>query len=175
MRSESGRKELYSIIKHNISQGNRDRYINEEDGAGCTANVCLIVDNDIYVANAGDSRTVASINHRVVPLSFDHKPEDKVEKRRIRKAGGFVNMGRINHALNMSRSLGDFAFKRNSKLTAAEQMITSTPDVIRCRVTGVDFIIQGCDGIWGTKTNEQMVEWIQERLARKKEPADILG
>ncbi len=48
----------------------------------------------------------------------------------------------------MSRSLGDFEFKKNERLKPCEQMIISTPDVISCRREGVDFIIMGCDGIW---------------------------
>ena len=59
------------------------------------------------MANAGDSRCVASSRGRAVALSFDHKPDDKNEHNRIKKAGGFVSRGRVNHALNISRSLGD--------------------------------------------------------------------
>jgi protein phosphatase 1G len=29
---------------------------------GCTAVVCLITETDIYVANAGDSRCIVSVN-----------------------------------------------------------------------------------------------------------------
>jgi len=36
----------------------------------------LITPDYIYCANAGDSRAVASIGKKVVPLSYDHKPED---------------------------------------------------------------------------------------------------
>jgi serine/threonine protein phosphatase PrpC len=89
------------------------------------------------VANAGDSRTVAFCNGRTVPLSYDHKPEDKADYRRIRKAGGFVHHGRINHALNMSRALGDLEFKNNQNLKPEQQMIISTPDVISCKREGV--------------------------------------
>ena len=78
-----------------------------EDFAGCTANVCLATQSDIFVANVGDSRCVASCKGRAVPLSYDHKPDDNAEHHRIKKAGGFVSRGRVNHALNISRSLGD--------------------------------------------------------------------
>lgn len=43
-------------------------------------------------------------------------------------------------------------------------MISSTPDILRINREGVDFIIMGCDGIWETKTNDKMIEWIKERL-----------
>lgn len=42
--------------------------------AGCTANVVLITPKFIYCANAGDSRSVASINTKTQALSEDHKP-----------------------------------------------------------------------------------------------------
>ena len=48
----------------------------EESHAGCTANVCLVTKDFVYVANAGDSRSVASVSGIFKELSFDHKPED---------------------------------------------------------------------------------------------------
>jgi len=44
------------------------------DSVGCTANVALLVNKTLYVANAGDSRTALSRNGKIVELSFDHKP-----------------------------------------------------------------------------------------------------
>ena len=37
--------------------------------AGCTANVILITPQYVYCANAGDSRSVASVNYKTYPLS----------------------------------------------------------------------------------------------------------
>ena len=51
----------------------------EESFAGCTANVSLIVDGVLYVANAGDSRTLMCSNGKPVPMSVDHKPDDDLE------------------------------------------------------------------------------------------------
>ena len=60
--------------------------------AGCTANVVLIHKNQtIYVANAGDSRTVLCRNGIPKELSTDHKPDLPAEKARIQKAGGYVS------------------------------------------------------------------------------------
>jgi serine/threonine protein phosphatase PrpC len=58
------------------------------DSIGCTANVILVENmKKLYVANAGDSRCVLARNGLAVPLSYDHKPDNEEEKKRIEKAG----------------------------------------------------------------------------------------
>jgi len=58
------------------------------DSIGCTANVILIENmKKLYVANAGDSRCVLARGGKAVPLSYDHKPDNEEEKKRIEKAG----------------------------------------------------------------------------------------
>jgi serine/threonine protein phosphatase PrpC len=37
----------------------------------------------------------------------------------------------------------------------------------------LDFIIMGCDGVWEQKSNEEMVDWIYEKL--KGQGAGALG
>jgi protein phosphatase 1G len=81
--------------------------------SGCTAIVSLLVKNKLYVANAGDSRCVISMNGKANDLSKDHKPTDEAELKRILAAGGRVSSdGRINHGLNLSRSFGDNLYSR---------------------------------------------------------------
>lgn len=80
--------------------------------SGCTAVVALLKGNDLYVANAGDSRCVVCRDGKAMDMSFDHKPEDKEEFDRIHKAGGHVTIdGRVNGGLNLSRAIGDHAYK----------------------------------------------------------------
>lgn len=103
----------------------------------------------MYVANAGDSRSVLSRKGRAVALSKDHKPEDETEKVRIIKAGGTVDKGRINSHLNLSRCLGDHHYKENKSLPAEKQVIIAKPDVMEMELgKNDDFIILGCDGVW---------------------------
>ena len=47
--------------------------------------VALVRGNDLWVANAGDSRCVASRRGRALALTHDHKPTDQVEMQRIAK------------------------------------------------------------------------------------------
>lgn len=81
------------------------------------------------MANAGDSRSVLSRSGKAIPLSDDHKPESEVEKNRITKAGGTITNGRVNGGLNLSRSMGDFFYKRDKSLAYDEQLIISKPDI----------------------------------------------
>jgi len=58
-------------------------------------------------------------------------------------------MGRVNGGLNLTRSFGDFDYKRNKNLKYHEQMITCKPDIREVKRDSNDqFIIVGCDGIW---------------------------
>lgn len=136
------------------------------DSIGCTANVILIDKmKKIYAANAGDSRCVLARKGKAVPLSFDHKPDDEGELKRIEKAGSVVTEGRVDGNLNLSRALGDLKYKTNKELKPEEWPITANPDVrVEDLTTEDDFVIMGCDGIWETKSNDEMVAYIYDRL-----------
>lgn len=147
------------------------------DSIGCTANVILFDGMEqIFIANAGDSRCVLGREGKAVALSFDHKPDDEIEKRRIEKAGSVVTEGRVDGNLNLSRSLGDLKYKQNKELKPEEWPITANPDVKveKLEPGKDDFIIMGCDGIWETKSNDEMVNYIYERLKSKKDPKAIV-
>jgi len=69
--------------------------------------VALLRDNQLFVANAGDSRCVLCRDGQAVNMSDDHKPEDPDEQERIVNAGGRVTCdGRVNGGLNLSRAIG---------------------------------------------------------------------
>uniref|UniRef100_A0A1Q3EW75 protein-serine/threonine phosphatase n=1 Tax=Culex tarsalis TaxID=7177 RepID=A0A1Q3EW75_CULTA len=155
-------------------------YMNEEDEAfmnnitdepgkdsGCTAVVALLHEKDLYVANAGDSRCVVCRNGKALEMSFDHKPEDQIEFDRIQKAGGRVTLdGRVNGGLNLSRAIGDHGYKMNKKLPPEEQMISALPDIKKITIGPEDeFMVLACDGIWNFMTSDDVVEFVQERIA----------
>lgn len=143
----------------------------EETYAGCTANVVLIKDGNIYVANAGDSRCVLMTrNRRVVALSVDHKPEDPLELARITAAGGYIEEGRINATLNLSRAIGDLEFKKNENLAPTEQLVSAEPDVLVRAIEPKDhFLCIGCDGIWEIQTTDEIMELIENRVRVNKD------
>jgi len=133
--------------------------------AGCTSVVAVIKGNKLWVGNAGDSRAVLCRNGEAIPMSFDHKPNDTIEKQRIESAGGYVMNGRVNGNLNLSRAIGDLEFKNNPSLRPEAQIITANPDVIEETLTSADeFLILACDGIWDVKTNQTAVDFVRQRI-----------
>ncbi|KXJ77652.1 hypothetical protein RP20_CCG006884 [Aedes albopictus] len=155
-------------------------YMNEEDEAfmnnitdepgkdsGCTAVVALLHDKELFVANAGDSRCVVCRNGKALEMSIDHKPEDQVEFERIQKAGGRVTLdGRVNGGLNLSRAIGDHGYKMNKKVRPEEQMISALPDIKKITIEPEDeFMVLACDGIWNFMTSDDVVEFVQDRIA----------
>ena len=82
-------------------------------GTGCTACSALVTPTKIYVANAGDSRAVLArkSGDKSVAVEMSDKPELDREKKRIEKAGGFVEDNRVKGVLNLSRSIGDLEYK----------------------------------------------------------------
>jgi protein phosphatase 2C family protein 2/3 len=155
---------------------------NAKGSSGCTAVAALVTnDNKIYVANAGDSRSVISVKGKVKPLSFDHKPVDKAEKARIYAAGGYIEDGRVhvddgheNKNLAMSRALGDFICKNNRSLPPEQQVVTANPDVTVHDITEEDeFLIIACDGIWDCLSSQQAVDFVRLTVSEGKELTEI--
>ncbi|CAG8771746.1 18171_t:CDS:2 [Gigaspora margarita] len=129
----------------------------QNDPSGCTAVMSIVTPNgDIYVGNAGDSRAVLS--------------EDG-ESKRIQDAGGFVEFGRVNGNLALSRALGDFEFKQNSNFPAEKQIVTAYPDVKRHKIKldATEFLVLACDGIWDCLSSQQVVSFIRKNISEHKD------
>lgn len=146
----------------------------KDEMAGSTAVVVFTRGKELWCANAGDSRCVAGVGGVARPLSNDHKPMDTKERARIETAGGFVEFNRVNGNLALSRAMGDFVFKMNDKLGQSEQIVTCDPDIEIGEITeDWDFILLACDGIWDVLSNQEVTDFITQRLGQAMEPEDI--
>ncbi|KAF2461500.1 phosphatase 2C-like domain-containing protein [Lineolata rhizophorae] len=146
----------------------------EEEVSGCTASVGIISKDKIFVGNAGDSRSVLGIKGRAKPLSFDHKPQNEGEKARIVAAGGFVDFGRVNGNLALSRAIGDFEFKKSADLPPEQQIVTAFPDVTVHDISDDDeFVVIACDGIWDCQSSQAVIEFVRRGIAAKQDLAAI--
>lgn len=144
------------------------------ENKGCTAIAVFIKDGVVFCSNAGDSRCVAAVAGKAVPLSTDHKPTLSREKQRVIKAGFSVNgEGRIDGNLNLSRSLGDLKYKKNKKLKPQDQAISAYPEIKTVQLSNcsqgkpIDFLVLGCDGIWEMKNSQQIVTYIYDQRKKK--------
>ncbi|KAL0312356.1 UNVERIFIED_CONTAM: putative protein phosphatase 2C 75 [Sesamum radiatum] len=132
--------------------------------SGTTAVAVVLTDTHIVVGNCGDSRAILCRGGRVVPLTFDHKPDRADEKARILATGGRVlNMdcARVEGILAMSRAIGDRYLK---------PYVISEPEVTFTRRDQEDeFLILATDGLWDVMTTEMTCRVTRQCL---KEPRD---
>ncbi|WWD05408.1 hypothetical protein V865_003485 [Kwoniella europaea PYCC6329] len=145
------------------------------DPSGCTAVVGLITkDGRIIVANSGDSRSVLGYKGQAKAMSNDHKPTNKEETARITSAGGFVEFGRVNGNLALSRAIGDFEFKQNYSLAPEKQIVTADPEIITHKIDGEEeFLVLACDGIWDCLSSQQVVDFTRRAIANGDELGKI--
>mmetsp|Transcript_23058 Transcript_23058/g.55991 ORF Transcript_23058/g.55991 Transcript_23058/m.55991 type:complete len:377 (-) Transcript_23058:9-1139(-) len=143
---------------------------NAFDQMGCTAVVVLVLGRQIFCANVGDSRALLCRQGTTIELNKIHKPEDEAEKKRILAAGGRVKRHgpcfRVDGGLNLSRALGDFAYK-DASLCAEQHKICAVPDVKELTLSRDDeFLVVACDGLFELLQPDQVIRFIRERLTR---------
>ncbi|EGG14657.1 hypothetical protein DFA_10915 [Cavenderia fasciculata] len=125
---------------------------------GTTAACAYIKEDQMCVANVGDSRVVLgywsneSSSFQASRLSFDHRPVEDSERNRITQAGGTVLNGRVNGMLAVSRALGD------SFLTP---YVTANPHIHNMTIAPEHkFLIIACDGVWDIVSDEDAVDLV---------------
>ncbi|XP_055954946.1 protein phosphatase 1L-like isoform X4 [Patella vulgata] len=144
-------KELLQLAKANL------------EISGTTALVALIKNGILTVANVGDSRgVICDKEGKMLPLSFDHKPQQLKERKRIRQAGGFISFNgvwRVAGVLATSRALGDYPLKDKN-------LVIAEPDILTFDLSDLQpqFMILATDGLWDCFSSEEAVEYIKERL-----------
>ena len=140
---------------------------------GSTACVVLFGENDIFIANAGDSRCILLDKDGIVRhKTTDHKCSNQEEKKRIEQAEGFIEGNRIKGCLDVTRGFGDLEYKTNEWLRPEDQMITANPEIISVPTKDVDYVVLGCDGFFEPinedSNNGKIGKFIFDKLKEKK-------
>lgn len=150
------------------------------DTSGNTAVCAFITPTFITVANAGDSRAIVVTKGEegepdiVRALSRDHKPTLDDERDRIQKAGGTVQMARVDGDLALSRSVGDFQYKAK-KLKPEARKVTVVPEIEHhIRSENDKLLCLACDGIWDVVTNEECDEEITKMVKEGETDVKLL-
>lgn len=147
--------------------------------SGCTAVVALVQGDDIFLANAGDSRAVLAYQdpdrkdqgHFALDLTVDQNPDSPGEQERIEKMGGFVSpppeeglSARVwldarftQIGLAMARSLGDHAVKPVG--------VIAEPVVSHHKLREEDdFMIIATDGVWEFLSSQEAVDIVSSEI-----------
>uniref|UniRef100_A0A0E0GIM8 protein-serine/threonine phosphatase n=1 Tax=Oryza nivara TaxID=4536 RepID=A0A0E0GIM8_ORYNI len=154
---------------------------------GSTACVVVIRGNQMIVGHVGDSRCVLSRQGGLaIDLSFDHKPctRTESERERVQNAGGrslglrceqvmgnYVVkeqwlLGDFGGGVTISRSIGDFAFKKNKDLDREKQMLVCDPDILADDITDdMEFLVIASQGLWSCVDSADVVSYIHDRLS----------
>ncbi|KAI3995610.1 hypothetical protein MKX01_023355 [Papaver californicum] len=131
---------------------------------GCCANAALIVENKLFVANAGDCRTILCRAGTSFPLTKDHTASCVEERERVIRAGGQVKWQVDNWrvgtaALQVTRSIGDDDLK---------PAVTAEPEITETTLTSEDeFLVMASDGLWDVVNSEDVISIIRDTV---KEP-----
>ncbi len=149
---------------------------NIEDQGSTGTVIHIIRDNNnrlfLYNGNAGDSRATLISPKKILRISKDHRASDKEEKKRILKEGGLVFHGRVNGELMLTRSFGDFDFKKNKnninknkdELSRFRKGVICEPFVSQIEIDqniSNQFLFLASDGIWDVISEEDLQQLIR--------------
>ena len=171
--------EKYQIIKDifiNADNALRDENIDSRN-SGTTCVLVIHVGEHIICANVGDSRAILIFDEendknlkfsKIIPLSFDTKPDNPGERERIIRMGGVVEKIKNNLGMDigpyrvweknkdypglaMSRSLGDFIGKNIG--------VIPDPEIFEWTLTiHSKYIVICSDGVWEFLNNKDVME-----------------
>ncbi|KAK4843756.1 hypothetical protein QYF36_012257 [Acer negundo] len=158
------RKTDESLLHESASGGWQD---------GATAVCVWVLGRTVFVANIGDAKAVVARSSvadgsqnnleglsslKAIVVTREHKAIYPQERSRIQKAGGTVSSnGRLQGRLEVSRAFGDSQFKKFG--------VVATPDIHSFELTDREqFIILGCDGLWGVFGPSDAVDFVQKLL-----------
>ena len=140
------------------------------DNSGTCGLILLIVNNEVYIGNVGDSRCIGSFNNGKIQrdITRDHKPNIPFEKERIIANGGQIYQTKTNikiqenyilknkillgpfralpGRLSVSRTIGD-AEGKIPILGGNPNVIICKPDIYKFNIldNDIDFFVLGCD------------------------------
>jgi len=123
--------------------------------SGTTSLIALFSGNDLFIANAGDSRAVFCQNKNPILVTEDHKPTSEREMKRIVSLGGMVLKNRVQGKLAVSRAIGDYKLN---------PYVTEIPDVFgpfNWRDPTYEFLILACDGLWDVMAEQIACDFVR--------------
>ena len=147
--------------------------------SGCAGIVVLIINDKIYIANAGNCRCIPiDGNGEVISEKTNklHFINDEEEKNRIDVSSEFKEKKFYPDFLISSRGFGDFEYKENKWLKPEDQAVSPEPEVIEINYEECKYLIIGSHGLFDdnkdmklfNKTNQDITDYFLEEMKNNK-------
>jgi len=129
-------------------------------GSTCLLNIIYKYKEEYHmnIVNLGDCRLcIVYKNGAVKCVTYDHKPDQNVEKERIEKIGGEIYLDtegtcRIGD-LSVSRAFGD---------GDNAPYISQKPDIYYKKICNMTkYVVMACDGLWDVIDNDELYEILE--------------
>lgn len=175
-------KNIFGNIQKKYKK-NADNY----DLSGTCVIATLIIENNCYIINLGDSRAVIGSKQGAqkvaYQMSIDHKPSRDDERKRIDSCGGMVSSERNGLSgppriysqnddgpgLAVSRTLGD--------VFGHSVGVSHEPEVSYKELDSEDkFVVLASDGVWDVMNSSEAVGFIfeKDKLSKDKIPEELI-
>ena len=170
---------IFNLLKQAMVElGKRYKEMHPYSGAGSTANFALIIENELWVANVGDTRSIISTNGIAMALSEDAKPSLKTYARGAEKRGGRVRPASRIDVARVEKNIGSaLAMGRAVGHDEVESGINPRAKVVKISLDdlppGQNFLVIGCDGLWDVASSIQVAATTAREDALGKTPKQI--
>lgn len=154
---------------------------------GTTATVALLINDKIWVANVGDSRTIlVTKDGQTIQATEDMKPSMKTYQEKIKKLGGVVYLGKIvspipdsdyQNLLAVARAIGDkYMTGYNSEGGSNNKRSVSPKPKITCFPL-TDFteghLVLACDGLYDVASSNEVGQAVHQLTEEKHTEEEI--
>lgn len=128
---------------------------------GSTANIAIILKNQLWVANVGDTRAILATNGHVIALSEDAKPGLEKYRKGVETRHATVvevdGIPRVKGNLATARAVGHN--EMHSGVNPRAKVIKYPLDQLP---KGKNFLVIACDGLWDVASSLQVAKTIHK-------------
>ena len=150
-------------IFHSLKECCKKLHADYQGFDGTTATIALIINDRLWVANVGDSRTIlVNQDGTAIQASEDAKPAIKRYQAKIENLGGHVVLNRVNGFLAVARAIGD----KNVLGVVPDPKITDYP-------LNFKYLVLACDGLYDVATTDEVGAAIKEMHDKGESPENM--
>ena len=124
----------------------------QSPGSTCTLIYLIKEEKEtfLYSANIGDTKGLLISKTGSSRITYEHKPTDDFENKRVKSNGGVIFSGRIFGQFGLTRAFGNIPLKK---------WVIAEPFIKKSIIHNEDkFIVVASDGIWDVITDEECFE-----------------